>query len=234
VPLTASVTSSFRADSKLAFSPNPENDRSILDRDDGAQKDGDPVVLMATGGTDKAPKEWTTTSLFPAPLLIPKASKTIYGSAVDQLALESEKDFVPQVYSQILAGMIGISSGIAIAGFKLSIEEIREYCYGDFTEYFPYVLVPALGGVVVALLSLFGPFPPGVRGMVGEVDRVSFNFYEIQNVRENKQGQQPPIKRYNPPQSIRKAFAAICTLGTGCSLGPEGPGVEIGIAISRL
>jgi H+/Cl- antiporter ClcA len=208
---------------RQAFSPNPESDRSI-DRN-GTQKDGN-VGLMATG-TDKDPKEWTT-SLFPAPVLIPKA----YGSAVDQLALVSEKDFVPQVYSQILAGMIGISSGIAIAGFKLSIEEIREYCYGgDFTDYFPQALVPALGGVAVALLSLFGPFPPGVRGMVGDVDRDSFNFYENTNVGE-KNG--PPIERYNPLQSLRKAFAAICTLGTGCSLGPEGPGVEIGIAISRL
>ena len=215
---------------RQAFSPNPENDKSI-NCIHGAQKGGK-VVLMATG-TDKDPKEWTT-SLFPAPVLLPNAN----GSADDdQLALVSEKDFVPQVYSQILAGMIGISSGIAIAGFKLSIEEIREFCYsGEFTDYFPITLVPALGGVAVALLSLVGPFPPGVRGMVGDVDRDSFNFYETTPnlLGENNNDGRPPIERYNPLQSLRKAFAAICTLGTGCSLGPEGPGVEIGIAVSRL
>ena len=35
-------------------------------------------------------------------------------------------------------------------------------------------------------------------------------------------------------KALRKSVAAILTLGTGNSLGPEGPGVEIGAAVSRL
>jgi hypothetical protein len=57
------------------------------------------------------------------------------------------------------------------------------------------------------------PFPPGVRGIVDQVDRDCL--YDRDNSSKLKE----------LADSFRKASAAIFTLGTGCSLGPEGPGV---------
>lgn len=44
----------------------------------------------------------------------------------------------------------------------------------------------------------------------------------------------PPLPRRDVPRFARKAVAAIATLGTGNSLGPEGPSVETGMVLSRL
>ncbi len=38
----------------------------------------------------------------------------------------------------------------------------------------------------------------------------------------------------NLGRSARKVVAAVTTLGSGNSLGPEGPAVEMGVASSRL
>ena len=44
----------------------------------------------------------------------------------------------------------------------------------------------------------------------------------------------PPSERNDLGRFSRKALAAIATLGTGNSLGPEGPSVEAGMGLSRL
>ena len=119
--------------------------------------------------------------------------------------------------------MIGIVVGLSVAGFKLAIETIREICYNDLVNYIPIFLIPVLGGIAVSVLAYVGDgeFPPGVSGVVSEVDRDAMNMNQKSKLSELG-------------DSFRKAWAAIFTLGTGCSLGPEGPGVEIGIAVSRL
>ena len=77
-----------------------------------------------------------------------------------------------------------------------------------------YILFPLVGGVLVGLLRLvFKDFGPGLAGV-------------IENVNQGKQ--------FKPAQFLAKQTAAITTLGSGCSLGPEGPSVEIGIASSRI
>lgn len=110
-----------------------------------------------------------------------------------------------------------------MAGFKLAIEMTREICYNDLVNYIPIFLIPVLGGIAVSVLAYVGDgeFPPGVSVVVSEVDRDAMNMNQ-----KSKLGELG--------DSFRKAWAAIFTLGTGCSLGPEGPGVEIGIAVSRL
>ncbi len=42
------------------------------------------------------------------------------------------------------------------------------------------------------------------------------------------------VSKPNLGRSARKAIAAVTTLGSGNSLGPEGPAVEMGVASSRL
>ena len=125
-------------------------------------------------------------------------------------------------YIFFAAAIIGIMSGFAVSIFKLSIESLREVMYGtSFAEHCPVALIPAIGGVGVALLMLIGEFSPGLRGTAQEVDTISLNTESDERFT-------------NGARFLRKPLAAIFTLGTGNSLGPEGPSVEVGMAISRI
>jgi H+/Cl- antiporter ClcA len=122
----------------------------------------------------------------------------------------------------LASALIGVLSGFAVSMFKLSIESLREVMYGtSFAEHCPVALIPALGGVGVALLMTLGEFSPGLRGAAQEVDAISLN-----TVTDDR--------FTNAARFLRKPLAAIVTLGTGNSLGPEGPSVEVGMTVSRL
>ena len=73
-----------------------------------------------------------------------------------------------------------------------------------------------MGGVLVGVLrQVGGAFPPGLRGIVQEVDSAPSGTISQQiQVQGN---------------FFRKSTASVVTLGTGNSLGPEGPCVEIGM-----
>lgn len=82
------------------------------------------------------------------------------------------------------------------------------------------ILAPAAGGLVVSAL----------RGTVGGFDS-----------EPRKDGKQSPHsaggivpeRLREPLRPVLKAISATVTLGTGASLGPEGPSVEIGKAIAK-
>ena len=177
---------------------------------------------------------------------------------------EAEIEIAPQAYIQILAVMIGIATGVSVAFFKLSIDAIRQFCYGGgiqgiFAQIgieagagsgsdLMYLAIPVLGGVAVAILNGLGQgFSPGLRGAVNEIDEDSCKYSSSCDPNESDfmdrnmdtNGSivvgKTKTKRglaldFRP---VRKAVAATFTLGTGNSLGPEGPGVEIGVAVSR-
>ncbi len=125
-------------------------------------------------------------------------------------------------YIFFASAVVGILSGFAIAMFKLSIECLREVMYGtSLAEQLPVSLIPAIGGIGVSLLALFGEFSPGLRGTAKEVDSISLNTVTDERFKKSS-------------RFLRKPLAAIVTLGTGNSLGPEGPSVEIGMAVSRI
>lgn len=125
-------------------------------------------------------------------------------------------------YTFFASAVVGVLSGFAVAMFKLCIESLREVMYGTpLGEHFPVALIPALGGVGVSLLALFGEFSPGLRGTAREIDSISLNTVQDERFK-------------NASRFIRKPLAAIVTLGTGNSLGPEGPSVEVGMAVSRI
>ncbi|CAB9514465.1 Chloride channel protein CLC-e [Seminavis robusta] len=141
----------------------------------------------------------------------------------DSLVLEAGSGswcYWSTAYELAQAGTVGSITGLSVAAFKLSIEAVRSLCYEEsiLVSYPSLVaLLPAIGGVVVGLLLLLGgPFPPGLRGTVQQVD-------------DNDITDQLQIQG----NFLRKSAAAVATLGTGASLGPEGPCVEIGIDVAR-
>jgi len=161
-----------------------------------------------------------------------------------------ERKFRLQIRIQGLAATVGLMGGVAVSGFKMGIETVRQACYTHgvpgvtslpLTSYLPLFAVTTLGGLAVAILASMGSFPPGVRGEIDEVDDASLAFFDELHYNERNHGDEDTLQRkrdrFDPRYAfgfVRKAFASIFTLGTGCSLGPEGPSVEVAMAMSRV
>lgn len=141
---------------------------------------------------------------------------------------------IDTVNLQLIAAAIGVGAGLWVSYFKIGIETIREFFYATpstSTENpaisIPIFLIPAIGGTAVAILSSLGDgFAPGLKAEVKEIDEDSLSRLRPDGDNTNLVTE---WLRY-----FRKSLAAMFTLGTGNSLGPEGPGVEIGVSISKL
>ncbi|BAZ43585.1 chloride channel protein [Chondrocystis sp. NIES-4102] len=126
----------------------------------------------------------------------------------------------PETLVFVVALVIGVSSGLVVIFFRYLIELCQAISYekllgiisvwGGWT----LLLIPALGGLIVGMMKwLF----PQVLGQ---------DFYSlISNTREQK------IAPWRP---ALKMVAAAISLGTGASLGPESPSVEIGSNIGMI
>jgi chloride channel protein, CIC family len=118
-----------------------------------------------------------------------------------------------------LAVLIGIFSGLAVVWFRMAIEWVHLVSLGSsMLPPVPRVLiVPTAGGLVVALLVIY--VFPGARG--SGVNQTKAAVY-ISN-------------GYIPFNTVVGKFV-ICALGigTGQSLGPEDPSLQIGAGIASL
>lgn len=147
---------------------------------------------------------------------------SIESTPIDYVDAESGR-FRSEVYALVNAGIVGVLSGWAVGMFKLAIEAVRQVSYGSDISALFLPLIPAVGGVFVALLGLPGAFPPGLKDTIVESDT---------DARMVANGQLKRSKR--PLGFVRKSLASVFTLGTGNSLGPEGPSVEIGVSMGRI
>jgi len=146
-------------------------------------------------------------------------SEGIISSELDNQRKDSIEKFA-------LSTALGAVVGLSVVGLKLSISSIQTYAYNGYLEEFfsflprladlqasSFVIaaIPALGGLAVSGLKVLGgPEKPLVLKDLAA------------------SGASVPIRA----QLVRTASAAV-TLGTGNSLGPEGPAVELGAAVAR-
>lgn len=115
------------------------------------------------------------------------------------------------------AAVVGISTGGCVTAFKLSIDAVDTTAYNSFLSWvfseggvpgtplgssLVYASIPALGGLGVGLL----------RYACADFDRAPSNT--------------------TLTGALAQAAAAVATLGTGNSLGPEGPAVRLGATIA--
>lgn len=195
---------------------NRQRNPRLVEELTGCFVDGSPVSLrsqqQSNGG--EAKNDSTTT-----------LTQTQQEQEQDESALKFRYAF----HDLTLAAVVGIVAGLMIALFKFSIEWVRQGFYAQpISEYNPILIavIPALGGLVVGLLTLMGQFSPGLRGTVEQVDQDAATLNQTQRMSITK------IMR-RQWDSLRKTVAAVFTLGSGCSLGPEGPCVEIGMSVAR-
>ena len=115
-------------------------------------------------------------------------------------------------------------------------EEIRNFSL-RLAELLPLWAIPVIGGIIVGGLLRLGDMPPGLRDTLKEVDLDSIRSSNATPPSDlvTCVGDVPiPSERNDFQRFSRKALASIATLGTGNSLGPEGPSVEAGMSLSRL
>jgi len=131
----------------------------------------------------------------------------------------------------VVATLIGILAGVAAWAFRLLIGLIHNFAfYGQFSPHYDanvhstasawswlIIFVPVIGGIVVVwLIENFAPEAKG-HGVPEVMDAIYYRRGRIRGV-----------------VSVVKALASAITIGTGGSLGREGPIVQISAAFSSV
>src|ERR1700691_2319756 len=122
-----------------------------------------------------------------------------------------------EVFFLILSVFIGIFSGLAVVCFRLAIDWMHLALLGPLAQAHSWrlIAVPALAGLVVAALVLH--LFPGIRG--SGVNQTKAALYIFNGV--------IPFRT-----AVGKFICAAIAIGSGQSLGPEDPSLQIGASIA--
>jgi H+/Cl- antiporter ClcA/CBS domain-containing protein len=126
----------------------------------------------------------------------------------------------PESIVLLLAVLIGSGTGMGVVTFHYLIELIHslmlENLMGVIAHWGAWTLacVPTLGGVLVGLMRWrWQDFGPGMSALIASPQQ---------------------LQELSPLRPVTRMVAAAVSLGTGASLGPEGPSVEIGASFGVL
>ncbi|XP_039012271.1 chloride channel protein CLC-f-like isoform X2 [Hibiscus syriacus] len=140
------------------------------------------------------------------------------GDAADPLG-----DSAPPEWALLLIGcLLGVASGFFVAAFNKGVHVIHEWAWAGTPNegaawlrlqrladtWHRILLVPVTGGVIVGMM----------HGLLEILNQIQQSSSSLQVGFSLVAGVFPTVK----------AIQAAITLGTGCSLGPEGPSVDIG------
>jgi H+/Cl- antiporter ClcA/predicted transcriptional regulator len=126
----------------------------------------------------------------------------------------------PETIVLLLAVLVGTGAGSGVVIFRFLIHLIHQVMLGDLLSIFSIwghwtlALIPVVGGLIVGLMRWWlKDLGPGLTALMEMV----------QGGRE-----------FLPLKPVSKMLAAAISIGSGASLGPEGPSVEIGANFSLL
>ncbi len=126
----------------------------------------------------------------------------------------------PETIVLILAVVIGGGAGMGVVTFRYLIEILHHLMLEDLMGTIAHLgawtlaCVPILGGLIIGLMRwCWKDFGPGISSLIAAVQA----------------GQE--VSAIRP---VAKMVAAAVSLGSGASLGPEGPSVEIGANLGIL
>ncbi|WCJ32529.1 Chloride channel protein CLC-f [Euphorbia peplus] len=132
-------------------------------------------------------------------------------------------DTAPPEWVLLLLGcLLGLASGLCVAAFNKGVHLIHEWAWAGTPNegaawlrlqrladtWHRILLIPVTGGVIVGMM----------HGLVEILDQI----------RQTSSSQRQGVDVVAGVFPTIKAIQAAITLGTGCSLGPEGPSVDIG------
>lgn len=116
--------------------------------------------------------------------------------------------------------LVGLGAGLGAVGFRWLIDTIHSLSFGGLGQVFPFlgdyvlILAPALGGLIVGPLIFFFAREAKGHGVPEVMEAVAL-----------KGG------RIRPIVVVVKSLASSITIGSGGSVGREGPIVQIGSAL---
>jgi H+/Cl- antiporter ClcA len=126
----------------------------------------------------------------------------------------------PETAVLLMAVLVGTGAGAGVVILRFLILLIHQLTWGEVSSFlsiwghWTLALIPLLGGVIVGLMRWrIKTFGPGLSALMEQVES----------------GQE-----LMPLKPITKMVTAAISLGSGASLGPEGPSVEIGANFSLL
>ncbi|GAV69375.1 CBS domain-containing protein/Voltage_CLC domain-containing protein [Cephalotus follicularis] len=137
-------------------------------------------------------------------------------------------DSAPPEWALLLIGcLLGLATGLFVAAFNKGVHIIHEWAWAGTPNegaawlrlqrladtWHRILLIPVTGGVIVGMM----------HGLVEILDQIK------QSTSSQQQGFDPVAGIF----PTIKAIQAAVTLGTGCSLGPEGPSVDIGKSCAK-
>jgi CIC family chloride channel protein len=126
-----------------------------------------------------------------------------------------EGAFHEEVFFLILSVFIGIFSGLAVVCFRLAIDWMHLALLGPLPHGWRLFAVPALAGLVVAVIVI--RIFPGIRG--SGVNQTKAALYIFNGV--------IPFRT-----AVGKFICSSLAIGSGQSLGPEDPSLQIGASIA--
>jgi len=160
--------------------------------------------------------------------VMPLATKRIVRQAATRARVLIERVLVRSGFRAessllLLAVVVGVVTAFAAVAFHELINFIRESLYGTLglrghlygAGIGLLIVFPAVGGLVVGLISTLLIRDQRGRGMIDVLESVSRS-----------------TGRVKPDTAIEKAVTAAITIGTGGSAGAEGPIVQIGAGIA--
>src|SRR5271170_215980 len=154
----------------------------------------------------------------PAPIVTPSTAAPVARVKTSRRLFASlEGVFHEEVFFLILSVFIGIFSGLAVVCFRLAIDWMHLALLGPLPQTHSWRLfaVPSLAGLVVAVLVM--RVFPGIRG--SGVNQTKAALYIFNGF--------IPFRT-----AVGKFICAAIAIGSGQSLGPEDPSLQIGAGIA--
>ncbi|XP_078165479.1 chloride channel F [Carex rostrata] len=142
---------------------------------------------------------------------------------VEEVSQDELGDGAPPEWALLLLGcLLGLATGMCVAAFNRGVHVIHEWAWaGTPNEGAAWLRIQRLADTWHRILLI--PVTGGV--VVGMMHGLLEIFEQIRNARTSPRQGIDFLAAIFP---TTKAIQAAVTLGTGCSLGPEGPSVDIG------